>query len=173
MGPAGALSSSKGRHLTSKGRVGLFLLELKAHLGFLHSREGHEADRIRINGCPNGIEALVSDPILEPEDVQRVGQGVNPVLLQVVMLDMSLVMEGNVLVKGKATPLAIKAERLELGHDGRAGCNQLLAAQELGMEGMEGPIGFAPILSLSCCGSRVGPGLRGPPDCMEDIIHLH
>jgi hypothetical protein len=82
---------------------------------------------------------------------------------------MSLDMEGNVLVKGKTPPLTVKAEQLELGHDGRAGCNQLLAAQELGMKG---PIGFMPILSLSCCGLGVGLGLGGPPYGVEDAVHL-
>jgi hypothetical protein len=44
---------------------------------------------------------------LEPEDLELFGQGVYTVLLQVIMLDMSLDMEGNVLVKGKAALLAI------------------------------------------------------------------
>jgi hypothetical protein len=38
-------------------------------------------------------------------------------------------MEGNILVKSEATLLAVILKRLKLGHDSRAGRNQLLATQ--------------------------------------------
>ena len=63
----------------------------------------------------------------------------------------------------------MSAERLKLVHNGRAGGNQLLAAQQLGMEG---PIGLAPILGLSCCSPCVSPGLRGPPYSLEEVEYF-
>ena len=141
---------------------------MEADISFLHGSEGRKISRRRINGCTYCLETLVDDPPLEPMDLEGLSQWVYSVLLQVVMLNMSLDMEGNVLVERKTTPLAFKAETLEFGYDGCAGCYQLLATQKLGMEGS---IGFTPILGLSCYGSGMSPGLRGPPYGVEDIVH--
>ena len=115
--------------MTSTGGFNLLLLEFKANISFLHGGESHEVGRVSVDGRTHGIEASVSDPILEPEDLKGVGQGFYAVLLQVVMLDMSLDMEGNILVESEAALLAVVAERLKLGHDGRPGRYQLLSTQ--------------------------------------------
>lgn len=60
------------------GRVGLLLLEHKAHISILHSGKGCKTGRRGIYGCSNSIYALVSGPILKPEDLQSVGQGLYP-----------------------------------------------------------------------------------------------
>ena len=96
--------------MTSTGRVSLFLLEVEAHIGFLHGSEGRKIGRRGIDRCAYCLKALVDDPFLKPEDLESLGQWVYPVLLQVIMLDMSLDMEGNILVEGKTPPLAFKAE---------------------------------------------------------------
>ncbi len=69
MGPARALSCPNRGNLTSMGGFSLPLLELEADICFLNCSEGCKTGRGGVDRRPNSIKALVSDPILKPEDL--------------------------------------------------------------------------------------------------------
>jgi hypothetical protein len=51
-------------------RISHWHKELEVHISFLDGGEGRVLRRISADGCADGLEALVSDPILKPEDLQ-------------------------------------------------------------------------------------------------------
>ncbi len=116
---------------------------------------------------PNCVEALVSDTLLEPEDLEALGKGVNAVFPEVIVVVVPHHVEGNILVEVEVPPIAVILERLESGHNGAFGRHQLLAAQEMGMEY---PKRLASILGLRGSRAHVGPWLRNSPGCVEDVI---
>ena len=64
------------------------------------------------------IQGPALNAVLEPVDLQGLGEGVNAVLGQVRMLIMLVNEEGHILVEVEVLAVALISEGLELGHDG-------------------------------------------------------
>jgi hypothetical protein len=62
------------------------LHELKVHISFLHGGKGRVACKGGKNGRPNCIEALVSNALLKPEDLEALGKGFYAVFPKVVVV---------------------------------------------------------------------------------------
>jgi hypothetical protein len=151
------------------GRFSHLLHELEVHISFLHGSEGqvvHRSGKVR---GPNCIEALVSNTLLEPEDLEALGRGFNAVLPKVVVVIVPRHVESNILVEVEVPPIAVILEQLESGHDGASGRHQLLAAQEMGMKN---PKRLASILGLRGSRAPMGPWLRSSPGHVEDVMYL-
>ena len=110
--------------------------------------------------CPNCIEALVSNTLLEPEDLDALCKGFDAVFPKVIVVIVPRHMEGHILVEVKVPPVIIILERLKSGHNDASGCHQLLAVQEMGMEN---PKSLASILGLCGGRARVDPRLQSSP----------
>jgi hypothetical protein len=164
-----ASPSPQGGHLTCFGRFSRLLRELEVHISFLHSGEGHAVCGSGKDRGPNCVKALVSNTLLEPEDLEALGKGFNAVFPKVIVVVVPCHMEGNTLVEVEVPPIAVILKRLESGHDGASGRHQLLAAQEMGMKN---PKRLASILGLCGSRARVGPWLGSSPGCVEDVIYL-
>ncbi len=114
--------------MASFGRFSCLLRELEVHISFLHGGEGHVVCGSGEDRGPNCAEALVSNALLEPKDLEALGKGVNTVSPKVIVGVVSRHMEGYILVEVEVPPIAIVLKRLESGHDGAPGRHQLLAA---------------------------------------------
>ena len=161
--------SPHGGHLACFGGFSCLLRELEVHIRFLHGGEGCVACRGGKDRGPNCVEALASNTLLEPDNLEALGKGFNAVFSKVIVVVVPCHMEGYILVEVKVPPVTVILEQLESGHDGASGRHQLLAAQEMGMEY---PKRLASILGLRGSRARVGPWLGSSPGRVEDIIHL-
>jgi hypothetical protein len=145
------------------------LRELEVHISFLHGGEGRVAFGGGEERGPNCVEALASNTLLEPKDLEALGKGFNSVFPKVIVVVVLCHMEGYILVEVKVPPVAVILERLESCHNGASGRHQLLAAQEVDMKN---PKRLASILGLRGGRARVGPGLRSSPGHIKDVIYL-
>ncbi len=164
-----ASPSPQGGHLVCFGRFSCLLHKLEVHISFLHGSEGQVVCESSKDRGPNCIKALVSNTLLEPEDLEALGKGFNAVLPEVIVVVVPRHVEGSTLVEVKVPPIAVVLERLESGRDGASGRHQLLAAQEMGMKN---PKCLVSILGLCGSRARVGPWLRSSPGCVEDVKYL-
>jgi hypothetical protein len=123
-----ASPSPQGGHLACFGRFSCLLRELEVHISFLHGSEGQVVCGSGKDRGLNCVEALVSNTLLEAEDLEALGKGFNAVLPKVVVVVVPHHVEGNILVEVEVPPIAVVLEQLESGHDGASGRHQLLAA---------------------------------------------
>jgi hypothetical protein len=149
--------SPHGDHLACFGGLSRLLRELKVHISFLHGGAGCVACGGSKDRGPNCVEALVSNTLLEPEDLKALGKGFNAVFSKAIVVLVPCHMEGYILVEVKVPPVAVLLEQLKSGHNGTSGRHQLLAAQEMGMKN---PKRLAPIPGLCGGRARVGPSGR-------------
>ena len=86
------------------------MLELEVHISFLHSSEGCVACRGGKDRGPNCVEALVSDTLLKPKDLEALGEGFNALFPEVIVVVVPSHVEGNILVEVKVPYVAVILE---------------------------------------------------------------
>jgi hypothetical protein len=120
--------SPQGGHLACFGRLSCIVCVLEVHISFLHGSEGHVVCRSGKDRGPNRVEALVNNTLLEPKDLEALGQGVNALFPKFIVVVVPRHVEGYILVEVEVPPITIVLKRLESGHDGASRLHQLLAA---------------------------------------------
>jgi len=125
----GYLADSKGITRTS--------LAVEVTVGFLDRLKGLVPLRCGNQVHLHCVEALIGNALLEPKDLEVLGDGVNSVVAEVGMEIMLLHVELNVLVESEVPTVTLIPEGLELGQDGRSAGNCLGPTKKLGMTGFE------------------------------------
>jgi hypothetical protein len=157
-----------GGYLVDSKGITRISLAVEVTVGFLNRLEGLAPLRCGDQVHLHCVKALIGNALLEPKDLEVLGDGVNSVVAEVGMEIMLLHVELNVLVESEVPTVTLIPEGLELGQDGCSAGNHLGPAKKLGMKGFES---LTAILGLrEWLAVRPPSGLA--PHSVEDVKYL-